>query len=489
VDVAESRAEFEDAVISAINANRQSASKWNPLYDWYFEEFGVEVGEVAGKLLTENKQLSNRIKKELVQKAPRYVVLCALPSDFDLDDVMRHLSEAELPLARSVVIMEEAQPKRLIVFEADGVSKRFTELFPEVPVEERARPGSGVSAAGAAAAVAAVPPSVAVIQPEIEVDDRVRRMLAVSISTATGVMVVGPPGTGKTSLLREVVKDILADPEKFGFSPGLVEPIWATPEEGWSSVDLLGGETLRGGEIVFSAGHVLNAIKENRWLILDEANRADMDKIFGGLLTWLEGQPVRLGLASKKANAPAVLLEWGEEAECSYSNLEALADGGTDEPVRFAAGLDWRILGTYNAVDAQRVFRFGQALGRRFMRVPVPPITVEQFDSALKPHTETLQAVVHEAIVKLYRAHYVGEDTQLGPALFLRMPRYVLSALKPDVEFREVLAEAYLVNVGASLSRFDPVVVDELSQRIVMQEGVFAEGEWQWIRSLSGALG
>ena len=61
-----------------------------------------------------------------------------------------------------------------------------------------------------------------------------------------------------------------------------------TPEEGWTTRDLLGGETVDdNGNLRFRPGHVLEAIRDDRWLVLDEANRADMDKIFGGLLTFL----------------------------------------------------------------------------------------------------------------------------------------------------------------------------------------------------------
>ena len=65
-----------------------------------------------------------------------------------------------------------------------------------------------------------------------------------------------------------------------------------------------------------------------------------------------------------------VYLEWTDQPE---SRVRPVA---TPPSLEYAAGSEWRVLGTYNAVDAQRVFRMGQALSRRFKHVPVPPVSV-----------------------------------------------------------------------------------------------------------------
>ena len=59
-----------------------------------------------------------------------------------------------------------------------------------------------------------------------------------------------------------------------------------------------GGETVAGGDIVFRPGWVLRSIAEGRWLVLDEANRGDLDRIFGALLTWLSCGHVTVGVAN-----------------------------------------------------------------------------------------------------------------------------------------------------------------------------------------------
>ena len=107
-------------------------------------------------------------------------------------------------------------------------------------------------------------------------------------------MLVGPPGTGKTTLLDEALQEIQDDPASYGLTEPPDGVLEVTPEEAWTTRELLGARRLTMPDTFGSPGFVLDAIRDNRWLFLDEANRADMDKIFGGLLTWLstsQGDP------------------------------------------------------------------------------------------------------------------------------------------------------------------------------------------------------
>jgi hypothetical protein len=377
---------------------------------------------------------------------------------------------------------------------SDGTVERLQALFAELTPEHHpvlgVAPGSGVTKTGDGGQV----PSV--INVPIEIDPRIERMVRLAILSAPAVILVGPPGSGKTTLLRQVVDRIVADPKSFGFQVGPTGVEWSAAEENWSTTDLVGGQTIDGNELRFRPGRVLNAIANGHWLIVDEVNRADMDRIFGGLLTWLSGQDVTLGTVSPAIGSPQVQLGWSTGATCSVENEELLTNpAGGPGPVRYVAGTEWRLLGTYNALDAQRVFRFGHALGRRFLRVPIPAADTAKFRTALLAQDHGLPEPLLDAIVAIYSAHLTNSMTTLGPALFLRMADYIAAGVGTDAEQlttithveRELLAEAYLVNVGTWLREMEDELAS-LGDAIVEEHHALSQAEWEWVVEMSHVL-
>lgn len=359
---------------------------------------------------------------------------------------------------------------------------------------------------------------------DVKISARLWRMILRAVQSSPAVLLVGPPGTGKTALIRKVVKEVTANPAFFGLSTPFAGALWATPDESWSARELVGGDTVVDGAIRFRPGWLLRSVAENRWLILDEANRADMDRIFGGVLTWLSGGTVALGAASTDANAPLVELGWNTRtSDCVTEGLENGELVGESGTVRYLAGRGWRLLGTYNALDAQRVFRFGAALGRRFVRVPIPATEPESFANILVGQTPDLSTEARTAVVNLYRAHYDSDATRLGPALFLAMCRYLAVAAQDSAELGEfdevpealdddqgqlgeeqdapsepltaagqeslkhVLTEAYIIHMGAWLAHLEKDDYTALGNR-VRTSGIVDESDWQWMTAMIQAL-
>lgn len=348
----------------------------------------------------------------------------------------------------------------------------------------------------------------------LSMDASTSRMARLAVAASPAVMLVGPPGTGKNRLLDEIVAEITADPSAYGFTKArevVIEPA----EEGWTTRDLVGGETIdEQGALRFRPGRVLDAIANDRWLVIDEANRADLDRIFGGLLTWLSRQQVVVGRASTMVGASLVRLGWTDQPSSFAKGVERLsADSGSSDPIDYLAGSEFRLLGTYNALDAQRVFRFGLALGRRFAQVPVPPAAVADFASMLATTAQAvtgteLRSRVIDKVVGLYRSHHGVPGAQIGPGMLLSIPEYVakgialadLVGIDPGDEENvdDLVVEAYLLAVGSWLARLDehselPTLVQALITPCSTEDGAalpaLSPSQWAWVEGQLPTIG
>jgi MoxR-like ATPase len=160
------------------------------------------------------------------------------------------------------------------------------------------------------------------------------------------VILTGPPGTAKSTLANLVAEVVKGS-----------DWISATATAEWSVHDVVGGY-MPGADkpLVFEPGLVLDAFKEGRWLVVDELNRADIDKAFGELFTLLSDFPISLPYRDPE----------------SGQRIVVAPSGGTGD---FVAPADWRLLGTMNTWDKTSLFRLSYAFMRRFafIEVGVPP--------------------------------------------------------------------------------------------------------------------
>jgi hypothetical protein len=150
-------------------------------------------------------------------------------------------------------------------------------------------------------------------------------VILASLIAGKNLLLVGPPGSGKTSYIRELLGELGID------------YVLRTGNPEWTVFDVFGGLDLQGR---WRDGFLTVAIRRGLeggrpvWVVIDELNRANLDLALGEYFTLLDvehrGEPIDAG---------------GEKLRVPYS---------------------FRLLGTMNSFDRSLLQRLGFALRRRF---------------------------------------------------------------------------------------------------------------------------
>jgi 5-methylcytosine-specific restriction enzyme B len=187
--------------------------------------------------------------------------------------------------------------------------------------------------------------------------------IVAALASGRHVLLAGPIGTGKTRLAKMI-------PELFWEKSGgyFAEDYTATAD--WNTQDVIGGiyPKMENGKVVYDIqyGCVAETVSRNWereinggrriqngypiknppyrgvWLVIDEFNRADIDKAFGQLFTALRTRSLKIPTS---------------EAGSSFKDLKI--------------PLDYRIIGTLNTADKHFLFQLSDALKSRFAYIEV----------------------------------------------------------------------------------------------------------------------